>query len=182
MGLLDWSATPARNSVADPTIPAADGASARALPSLVRSVVAGVRRYSDARGGALRTGGQLNAYTVDAALGITEIRSGIDLIVQADRTNTAQATLNVDGLGPLPGTDAGGIRLAEGRIVEGRFYHVILDAEAKAWRVQAGASTLDEIPGLIDLRRGRREHHHGGRKDRGDSDGGDSRGDAIGCR
>lgn len=151
MGLLDWSATPARNNVADPTIPASDSVSPRNYAGLVRSVMAGVRRYADARGGALRTGGQLNAYTVDAALGVTEIRSGIDLIVQADRTNTAQATLNVDGLGPLPWVDADGVRLAEGRIIEGRFYHVILDAEAETWRVQAGASTLDEIPGLIDL-------------------------------
>ncbi len=46
----------------------------------------------------------------------------------------------------------GGARLSAGQVAAGRFYEIVLDPVAPAWRVQAGASTLDEIPGLIGLR------------------------------
>ncbi|KAB7782179.1 hypothetical protein [Methylorubrum populi] len=152
MSVTDWSPQPSGNAVADRAIPARDGAAGREIPEMVRGVMAGMRRYADAQGGALVTGGRLNAYTVDTALGVTELRPGLSLIVKVDRDNTAEATLNVDGSGPLPWVDAGGVRLQAGRIIAGRFYNIILDADALAWRVQAGSSTLDEIPGLIDLR------------------------------
>ncbi|MFG7486288.1 GDSL-type esterase/lipase family protein [Methylorubrum rhodesianum] len=154
MSVTDWSPQPSGNAVADRAIAAIDGASGREIPGMVRSVMAGVRRYADSQGGALVTGGRLNAYTVDTALGVTELRPGLSLIVKVDRDNTAEATLNVDGSGPLPWVDAAGVRLLAGRILAGRFYNIILDADALAWRVQAGASTLDEIPGLIDLQDG----------------------------
>lgn len=151
MSVARWSRTPALNSVADPTVPASPGMPARDISVAIRGIMAGVRIEADAKGGALKTTGTQNAYVVSGA-GITELRSGLALLVKVDRNNTAAATLNVDGLGPLPWVDAGGVPLQAGRILQGRFYATVLDTladgSASAWRVQAGASTLDEIPGL----------------------------------
>ncbi|GJD76200.1 hypothetical protein [Methylobacterium goesingense] len=152
MGLFSWDLTPAKNAVVDPLIAAQDGASARALPATIRAFMAGMRRFTDDVGGAITTTGRLNAYVVTTNSGISDLRAGLALLIRADRDNTAVATLNVDGLGPLPWVDAGGVPLQPGRILKDRYYAVFLDPKVPAWRVQAGASTLDEIPGLIDLR------------------------------
>lgn len=152
MGLFSWDPTPAKNAGADPLITAQDGASARSVAATIRGFMSGMRRFTDDVGGALTTSGRLNAYVVTTSSGMSELRAGLTLLVRADRDNTAEATLNVDGLGPLPWVDAGGVRLQAGRILKGRYYSVFLDPDAPAWRVQAGASTLDEIPGLVDLR------------------------------
>lgn len=152
MGLFSWDPTPAKNAGADPLIAAQDGASARSFATTIRGFMSGMRRFTDDVGGALSTTGRLNAYVVTTNSGVSELRAGLTLLVRVDRDNTAEATLNVDGLGPLPWVDAGGARLQAGRILKGRYYSVFLDPDAPAWRVQSGASTLDEIPGLIDLR------------------------------
>jgi hypothetical protein len=151
MGLFSWDPTPAKNAVVDPLIVAQDGASARSLPATIRAFMAGMRRFTDDVSGAITTTGRLNAYVVTTNSGLTELRAGLALLVRADRDNTAVSTLNVDGLGPLPWVDAGGVPLQPGRILKGRYYAVFLDPSVPAWRVQAGASTLDEIPGLLDL-------------------------------
>ncbi|WP_264046859.1 hypothetical protein [Methylobacterium flocculans] len=152
MGLFSWDPTPAKNAGADPLITAQDGASARSFGATIRGFMSGMRRFTDDVGGALTTSGRLNAYVVTTNSGMSELRAGLTLLVRVDRDNTAEATLNVDGLGPLPWVDAGGVRLQAGRILKGRYYSVSLDPDAPAWRVQAGSSTLDEIPGLIDLK------------------------------
>ncbi|KQP50846.1 hypothetical protein ASG40_13040 [Methylobacterium sp. Leaf399] len=156
MGVPGWSRTPAQNGAIATAIAALDGASARSFPGTTREVMAAVRRLADDLSGVLVTSGTLNAYVVQTGSGLTELRRGLRLMIQVDRDNTAVATLNVDGLGPLPWVDAGGVPLQPGRLIKGRYYDTILDTLADgstvAWRVQAGASTLDEIPGLIDLR------------------------------
>ncbi len=123
----------------------------RNFPAVTRDVMAQVRLYADDMGGVLTTTGSRNAYVVATGSGVTELRAGIKLLIRADRANTGEATINVDGLGPLPWVDAGGARLTAGQIAVGRFYEIVLDPDVPAWRVQAGASTLTEIPGLIDL-------------------------------
>ncbi len=64
MSVTDWSVAPDANAVADPTIPARDGASARQVPELVRGVMAKVAAFAADQGGALVTAGTANAYAV----------------------------------------------------------------------------------------------------------------------
>ena len=152
MGVFGWAPSPAKNAGADPQIQSLDGASGRSVAGSLRAIMAAIRTYADATGGALVTGGHLNAYTLNTGTGLTELRPGLSLVVRADRTNTAEASLNVDGLGPLPWVDGGGTPLEGERILQGRYYQIVLDPDAPAWRLNAGASSLDEIPGLIALR------------------------------
>lgn len=156
MGIPGWSRTPAQNAAIDPTVSSSDGGAARDFARSFRGIMAAVRRQADDTGGALVTTGTLNAYRVTTGSGLTELRSGLSLLIKIDRTNTAEATLNVDGLGPLPWVDASGAPIQSGRLITGRFYPAILDTladgSAVAWRVQSGSTTLDEIPGLIEAR------------------------------
>lgn len=101
---------------------------------------------------ALPTTGTGNAYRVSTGGRIKELRAGVQIVVQADRTNTGPATLLVDQFGAKEWTDADGQELIENRVILGRFYTTIYDEMNDVWRVQSGPSKLDEIPGLTDLR------------------------------
>ena len=133
MSVTDWSLSAAANDVADPTIPALDGASGRILPRLVRAVMAGVRAISDDRGGAIITGGQNNAYTAQSAAGVTRLRPGIRVLVRVDRTNTAEPTLNLDGTGARPWCDRAGAPLVAGLVGKDRFLEAIWDDQSARW-------------------------------------------------
>jgi len=95
-------------------------------------VMAGVRVLADDRSGAITTGGSANAYTVRTASGVGELRPGTAVLVRIDRTNTGEATLNVDGTGPKPWCDRDGVQLATGLLGRGRFLLAIWDGAAGA--------------------------------------------------
>lgn len=133
MGVLSWALDRFANATADPTIPAQDGASARSFMDLLRGVMAGSRAFADDQGGAIVTAGAANAYTVRTASGVTQLRPGLSLFVQIDRTNTAEATLNVDGTGPKPWRDGDGGEFVSSYLPERRFLRVTWDASRGCW-------------------------------------------------
>lgn len=152
MGVLDWSLSAARNALVDPLVRAIDGASARDYPGMVRGVMMGVRALADDHGGAILTGGVANAYTARTSAGVSELRSGLRLLLCVDRGNTDAASLNADGTGPKPWLSASGDQLAVGALRKGRFVAVVYDAALDAWRSDAGAAIanvdLSAAPGL----------------------------------
>ncbi|MBY0259619.1 hypothetical protein [Methylobacterium sp.] len=142
MSVTDWSTTPAANATADPTIRAQDGASARALPELVRGVMAKTAALALDQGGALVTSGTGNAYVVTTNSGVTKIAPGVSLSFWADRDNTGEPTLNVDGAGPQRWLGADGLFLPPGSIQEGLLYTVAfagaVPGSLPAWRMVGG--------------------------------------------
>ncbi len=133
MGVLSWALDRFANATADPTIPAQDGASARSFMDLLRGVMAGSRALADDQGGAIVTAGTGNAYAVSTASGVTQLRAGLSLLIQIDRTNTDVVTLNVDGTGPKPWRDGDGVDFANGALPPKRFVRITWDADRGAW-------------------------------------------------
>lgn len=131
MGAFDWSTQAAQNATADPDVPARDGTSARDLPGLVRSLMAAQAAVLADQGGAIRTGGLANAYLARTASGVSKMRPGLALLVQADRNNSGSPTLNVDSLGARPWRHFDGSPPPPGRIAAGSFYLVI--ASGTSW-------------------------------------------------
>lgn len=131
MSVFDWSTRPAANSVSDAGVPALDGASARELPGLVRDLMAAFAGYVGDQGGAIRTGGVFNAYVARTASGVRAPRPGIAVLVQVDRDNTDDPTLNVDGTGARPWLDMDGTAPPAGAVRAGAFYLAI--ASGPGW-------------------------------------------------
>lgn len=133
MGVLSWAIDRFANATADPTIPAQDGASARSFMDMLRGVMAGNRALADDQGGAIVTTGTANAYVITTASGVTQLRAGLSLLAQIDRTNTDVAFLNVDGTGPKPWRDGDGAEFAAGALPPKRFVRITWDASRGAW-------------------------------------------------
>lgn len=131
MSVFDWSTRPDANAIADAGVPALDGASAREVPGLIRDVMAAFAGYVADQGGAIRTGGIFNAYVARTASGVRAPRSGIAVLVQADRDNTDDPTLNVDGTGARPWLDMDGTAPPAGVVRAGAFYLAI--ASGPGW-------------------------------------------------
>ena len=125
MSAFDWSTRAAQNAAADPDVPARDGTSARDLPSLVRDLMAAHAALLLDQGGAIVTGGLANAYLARTVSGVSKMRPGLALLIQADRDSTGSPTLNVDSLGARPWRDLDGSPPPPGRIKAGAFYLVI---------------------------------------------------------
>lgn len=142
MSVTDWSTTPAANATADPTIRALDGASARALPELVRGVMAKTAALALDQGGALVSSGTDNVYVVNTNSGVTKVAPGVSLSFWADRDNTDEPTLNVDGSGPRRWLGADGLKLPPGSVQEGLLYTVAfagaVPGSLPAWRMVSG--------------------------------------------
>jgi hypothetical protein len=136
MGAFDWSQKPAGNASADPDVPARDGTSARDLPGLIRGLMAAHAALLADQGGAIRTSGLANAYLARTASGLTAMRPGVAILVQADRDSTGSPTLNVDSMGARPWRDLDGTP-PPGRIKAGAFYLVV--ANGSTWSTDFGA-------------------------------------------
>lgn len=137
MGAFDWSQKPAGNASADPDVPARDGTSARDLPGLIRSLMAAQAALLADQGGVIRTAGLANAYLARTASGLSAMRPGVAILVQADRDNTNSPTLNVDSLGARPWRDLDGTPPPAGRIKAGAFYLAV--ANGSTWTTDFGA-------------------------------------------
>lgn len=137
MGAFDWSQQPAANATADPDVPARDGASARDLPGLIRSLMAAQAALLADQGGATRTAGLANAYLARTASGLKQMRPGVAILVQADRDNTGSPTLNINSLGARPWRDLDGSAPVPGRIKAGAFYLAV--ANGTTWTTDFGA-------------------------------------------
>ncbi len=81
--------------------------------------------------------GTANAYAVALTPAITALTTGQVVRFKALNTNTAASTLNVNGLGAVSITAAGGQALGAGQIVAGGHYEVIYSSAASAWLLLA---------------------------------------------
>lgn len=143
MGVLDWAPTPALNASADPNIRATDGASFKDVPSSFRGVMAASAALALDQGGALVSTGTDNVYVVDTHSGLAP-KPGVSLSFWANRDNTGEPTLNVDGSGPRRWRGADGLALAAGAIQGGLLYTVAWNAVPGApaeWRLVGAAAS-----------------------------------------
>lgn len=144
MSVTDWSPQPSGNALADRSIPARDGMAGREFPEAIRGVMAKAAALALDQGGALVSTGTDNLYEIATNSGFTEIKPGVSLSFWADRDNTAEPFLNVDGSGPRRWLSADGLPLPAGTIQGGLLYTVAWNAALPgtlpAWRMVGAAA------------------------------------------
>ncbi|MCP2083939.1 UNVERIFIED_ORG: hypothetical protein J2W74_005204 [Methylorubrum zatmanii] len=145
MGIFDWRLSASQNSNSDPSIRAArDGAAARDFSASFRGVMAAVKSAFQDQGGALVTSGTGNVYELTTSSGITTPEPGVSISFRANRTNTAEAVLAIDGTGPRRWLDVDGTALDAGEVRDGQFYTVAWIEDGAgglpAWQTVGGAS------------------------------------------
>lgn len=103
MSILNWSSTPADNDDADLAngIDWREGQLASSVNNSNRAIMAAVFRYVRDTSGDLTTTGSANAYVLTTAQTIASLAEPLVLAFKANFTNTAAATINVDGLGAI---------------------------------------------------------------------------------
>ncbi|MCW5697243.1 MAG: hypothetical protein KIS96_11005 [Bauldia sp.] len=154
---LDWSVTPASNTVIG-GITAADDMETIKVDDLSRALAAGVKAMTLDLGGATASGGAANAYTFAANGHVTALVDGAELAFRANHASTGAATLAVDALGTRAirkFTAAGEADIAAGDIVAGMHcrvqYNSAANAAAGAW-ILLDPAIPDFTPGANDAR------------------------------
>lgn len=94
-----WSITASNNDDADAAVPWPEGMAPSAVNNSARGIMAAVARYIADTNGTLITTGSSNAYAVTSNCPHTAYTDGILITAKANFTNTAQPTLNLNGLG-----------------------------------------------------------------------------------
>src|SRR5689334_7443732 len=96
--LYDWSKTPASNANADSAIDWSEGQTPGSVNDSARQMMGRVAEFRDDIAGSITAGGTANALTVTANSGFTTYANGQMVAFIAASTNTAAATLAVNGL------------------------------------------------------------------------------------
>lgn len=135
-----WSKTAADNDDADSTVNWAEGQTAGSVNNSARALMASAASWRDDNNGTLSTAGAANAYTVAAPnIVYAALVNGLTLVVRANHTNTAAATLNVNSLGAKALRGHGDTALGAGQIVSGSnyvlHYNSTANGAAGAWMV-----------------------------------------------
>jgi len=141
--LWTWSTTAGSNTTADAGINWSEGQAPSTINDSARGMMAAVARWrSDL--GAITSAGTANAQTLTTNTGLTALATGNTVIfkVGSGLSNTAAATLNVDGLGAkaLRQFTAGGeVALSGGELQAGQryiaTYDTALNSGSGAWVV-----------------------------------------------
>lgn len=84
-------------------------------------------QFQDNSGKYYTTTGSSNAYVLTASPVITTYTEGLSFYIKANHSNTAGATLNVNGLGTRAITKEGTTALASGDLVANNVYEVVYD-------------------------------------------------------
>jgi hypothetical protein len=131
-----WSTTALTNGSVDPNINFAEGQLPGTVNNSSRSVMAGIARRLADINGTLTTAGSANAYTIAAPnISYASLRSGLMIGFKASFTNTAAATLAVNGLTAksIRVIGPGGERaIVAGQIVSGGFYQLQYSSAANS--------------------------------------------------
>lgn len=157
MSVTDWSLQPNSNAMADRSIPARDGMAGREFPEAIRGLMAKTVALALDQGGALVSTGFDNVYEVATNSGFSSIKPGVSISFWADRANTAEPYLNVDGSGPRRWLSADGLALPAGAIQGGLLYTVAWNAAlpgtAPAWRMVGAPAqhqhNVDDVLGAL---------------------------------
>lgn len=130
--LKAWSLTAADNGASDTNINFAEGQSPASLNNSMRAEMSAIKGWANQISGAKTTGGSANAQTLtsDSVAAIsTAYAAGMAFVFKAGYTNSATATLNVDGVGAKTIKKGGAqAALAANDIVAGGIYFVAYEA------------------------------------------------------
>lgn len=150
MSIYDWSVTAANNDNADANINWTEGQNANTVNNSARAQMAAVAAFLAQINGSVTSTGAGNAYAVASPAGntITAYAAGNIFCFKADKTNTASATLNVDGLGAKTLKKYGDTNLAANDIETGDLVFCQYDGTNFQVLSALGNTNLEALAGL----------------------------------
>lgn len=123
--IQSWSTTAATNATADTSIGWAEGQTRASVNDSARSMMAAIAKDRNLKNGSITTGGTANAQTFSSGLSYTSVPTGLRVRLKIGVTNTASATLNMDGIGAVTILDAYGNALGAGALFLGSYAEFI---------------------------------------------------------
>lgn len=124
VGVFSWSVSAGSNGNADANVNWSEGQLAPTVNNSARAMMAAIRAWTLALGGAITYGGSSNAYTAtNNTVGVWSVLTDGNIIaLRANHTNSGAATLAVDGLTAKAIRTSDNGALAVGDIVSGGIY------------------------------------------------------------
>lgn len=133
MSVFTWSKTAASNATADSSINARENQAPSTVNDAIRGVMAAIAKWRDDLSGNLVTGGTASAYTVTTNQVYTALTDGISVKLRMSETNSAGATLNVDGLGAKSIATIYGTAIRAGALLSGSVHEFVYDSTDEKW-------------------------------------------------
>jgi hypothetical protein len=128
--IQDWSVTAANNGTADSAINWAEGQARNTVNNSARSMMAAHAKQRNLQNGSIVTSGTANAQAFFSGLNYTApIPTGLRVLLKIGPTltNTAAATLEMDGLGPVAIKSIYGTPLTGGEMLAGSYAEFLYD-------------------------------------------------------
>src|SRR5882757_903086 len=128
MTLYKWSMTAASDATADSTINWQEGQAPSSVNDSARAMMAATAKYRDDTSGFGNvTGGTSIAYTLSSHQIFDTIPHmvGMEISIYMHATNSANPTLNVDGLGAFPIVTASGQAVTAGTMLANSVYSLL---------------------------------------------------------
>jgi hypothetical protein len=117
----DWSTTAATNATADSSINWAEGMARASVNDSARSMMAAHAKDRNLKNGSITTGGTANAQTFSSGLSYTAVPTNLNVRLKIGTTNTASATLNMDGIGGVTILTQSGATLGANALISGAY-------------------------------------------------------------
>ena len=138
MTWFKWSRTASNNAGFDPTVNWAEGMAPSAVNDSARAMMAAAAKYRDDIAGAITTGGTSSAYTVSSYQGFDSLANmhGAMIAFVPHATNSANATLNVDGLGARNIRGLYNTNLTDGVMLQYSVYRAVYNNSDSIWYLQ----------------------------------------------
>jgi hypothetical protein len=147
MGVRDYSTTAASNaSVSGQNW--SEGQAPSTVNDSARKALADLAELFELMGGKLTTAGTANAQTLTPTVAWTAYTDGdwFAAVIGNTLTNTGSVTMNVSGLGAKTVYKRdGATTLVAGDLVAGSLYNFTYDAGINGFRLESGASSLDDV-------------------------------------
>lgn len=140
-----WSLTPGNNQTSDPSINWREGQAPSTVNDSTRMVMTKLKAYALDNAGVLTTTGTATAYVIAATNeGFTALVDGMTIVFRPHVTNSAGATLVVDGLAAVALQGASGVPIIQGALPAGIPARATYFAGINAWLAHTlGVGYLD---------------------------------------
>jgi len=144
--IQDWSVTAVNNSNSDTSINWAEGQTRASVNNSARSMMAAHAKDRNLHNGSIVTGGTANAQTFTSGVTYTTVPTGLRVLLKIgpSLTNTATATLEMDGLGAVGIKTIYAADLVGGEIVADSYAEFVYNGtnwvllQARPWAADRG--------------------------------------------
>ena len=136
-GAQVWSTTAASNNTIDSQVNWSEGMAPSAVNDSARAEMASVAMFIGDNSGTLATGGTTTAFTISSRQISTGFADGKTIAVRMHATNEANATLNLDGIGPKNIQIYADQNISYGQLTGGSIHRFTYNSASTGWIVNS---------------------------------------------